>query len=840
MRTALSDITERRRTEEALRESGEFTRRVIESSNDCIKVLDAQGRLLSMSEGGRKLMEIDYLAPYLNRSWIDFWKGQDREAASKAIAKARKGEAGSFCGSCETAKGTPKWWEVVVSPIRDADGKISRLLAVSRDITERRQAEAALGAASEQRRLTLDAAGMGAWDYNFDTGEVFWDVRCRNQWGITHGDQIDYAAAIGAIHPDERSDTDEAVKRALAGADGGVYHREFRVVWPDGSLHWVGSHGQVHFEGEGSGRHAVRFIGANRDITERKKMEEAQEFLTRCGYQGSSEDFFQALARYLAQSLGMDFVCIDRLLGDGLAARTVAMYCDGKFEDNVAYALKDTPCGEVVGKTICSFPEEVRHLFPKDAVLQELRAESYVGTTLWSFDGKPIGLIAVIGRKPLTNPRLAESMLKLVAVRAAGELQRRQAEEASRRAHDELEVRVQERTAELRQTNENLRREIEVRRQTERDLTEAQLRYRTVADFTYDWEYWETPEFGLKYCSPSCERITGYSAQEFVADPRLLRQIVHPEDAGIWQKHCEEALAAPAPRVMQFRVRNKDGGVRWVEHACQPVGGKDGVCLGIRASNRDITDRKAEEWQTQQLRQELAHVSRVTTAGQLAASLAHELNQPLTAIHCNAQTAQQLLAADPPNVAEVREALGDIEHDSERAGAVIQRLRALFNKTGQERCVVQINDIVRETLDLLRSELVLKGVFTQVHLEPTLPKVLGNRIELQQVVLNLVVNAVEAMSEREPGQRHLQIASVCLGPEEIRASVRDSGAGISVQPIGRLFEPFFTTKASGMGMGLAISQSILEAHGGNLEAVNNPDRGATFELTLPIHHGGEA
>jgi C4-dicarboxylate-specific signal transduction histidine kinase len=141
---------------------------------------------------------------------------------------------------------------------------------------------------------------------------------------------------------------------------------------------------------------------------------------------------------------------------------------------------------------------------------------------------------------------------------------------------------------------------------------------------------------------------------------------------------------------------------------------------------------------------------------------------------------------------------------------------------------------------LLHSEFVLKGISPQVHLEPALPGVLGDHVELQQVVLNLVVNAMEAMSELEPGQRHLQITTGCEGSLEIQVSVRDSGPGIEVQPISRVFEPFFTTKASGIGMGLAICQTILEAHSGSLRAVNNPDRGATFHLTLPIPHGENA
>jgi len=169
------------------------------------------------------------------------------------------------------------------------------------------------------------------------------------------------------------------------------------------------------------------------DITERKQIENAQLFLLQCGWSASGEDFFQALARYLAETLDMDYVCIDRLEGDGLTAKTVAVYCDGKFEDNLAYALKDTPCGDVVGKTICSFPREVRHLFPRDAALQEMMAESYAGTTLWNSSGQPIGLIAVIGRQPRADLHLAEAILKGVAIRAAGELERKQAEAETKR-----------------------------------------------------------------------------------------------------------------------------------------------------------------------------------------------------------------------------------------------------------------------------------------------------------------------------------------------------------------------------------------------------------------------
>ena|GEM_PF-1737165 len=200
------------------------------------------------------------------------------------------------------------------------------------------------------------------------------------------------------------------------------------LFWEDATISSV-----VDYQGQ-----ITNFIAVKEDITERKQIEDAQIFLSKCGYQHPDEDFFASLARYLARALDMEYVCIDRLEGDGLKARTVASYLDGEFEDNISYALQDLPCGDVVGKAFCVYLKDVCRLFPKDMALKAMGAESYVGVTLWDSVGKPIGLIAVIGRKPLTNPNLAESLLKLVAVRAAGELEHMQADELLR----ESEARV--------------------------------------------------------------------------------------------------------------------------------------------------------------------------------------------------------------------------------------------------------------------------------------------------------------------------------------------------------------------------------------------------------------
>ncbi|MEI6568264.1 MAG: ATP-binding protein, partial [Verrucomicrobiota bacterium] len=395
-----------------------------------------------------------------------------------------------------------------------------------------------------------------------------------------------------------------------------------------------------------------------------------------------------------------------------------------------------------------------------------------------------------------------------------------------------LERRVAERTRELSRSNQNLEQEVAMRQRVQKELEAAELCYRTVANFTRDWEYWETPEHTLRYCSPSCERITGYTAMEFNEDPELLQKIIHPEDSALWLSHCEETLSLRDSSTIQFRICRKDGAVSWLEHVGQPVLGEDGAYLGIRACNRDITDRIEKDLQNQRLRDDLSNVGRVTTAGQLAASLAHELRQPLTAILCNVRATQQMLQSGNLDIVEVREALADIGADGERAGGVIKNLQAMFNKSAAEHRSISINALLQETVDLLRSEFVLQRVFVCLDFGAELPAVLGNHVELQQVILNLIFNAVESMANVSTASRRIHIRTRLEDRAGIRVSIQDSGPGIPEVQLSRMFEPFVTTKPSGMGMGLAICRTIIEAHGGGLWAANSPEGGAILEVVL--------
>ena len=246
----------------------------------------------------------------------------------------------------------------------------------------------------------------------------------------------------------------------------------------------------------------------------------------------------------------------------------------------------------------------------------------------------------------------------------------------------------------------------------------------------------------------------------------------------------------------------------------------------------NILARKQGELESQRLRQEMAHVGRISAMGELTASIAHELNQPLTAILNNARVAQRLLASEVVDVAQVREILSDIATDDKRAADVILRLRRLLRKGDLEYTVLDLNEVATEVARLVTSDAAIRDVPLRVELAAAVPRVRGDRVQLQQVVLNLVLNGLDAMRE-SPGDRSLVIRTFSDGTSAAGISVRDAGTGIAASDIGNIFEPLFTTKAEGLGMGLAISRTIIQAHGGRLTATNNDDGGATFQFTLP-------
>jgi C4-dicarboxylate-specific signal transduction histidine kinase len=254
----------------------------------------------------------------------------------------------------------------------------------------------------------------------------------------------------------------------------------------------------------------------------------------------------------------------------------------------------------------------------------------------------------------------------------------------------------------------------------------------------------------------------------------------------------------------------------------------------------DITARKQAELDAQRDRAELSHLSRVALIGEMSASIAHELNQPLAGILSNAAAGQRFIDQGDVNLREIREMLGDIIADGRRASDVVRGIRGMVKKEQAERRLVDLNEVVMDALRMASPDAVLRSCQMETSLEANLPAIEGDPVQLQQVLLNLVINAFDAMRDTPPSRRKVVIATQSNGDGTVRTSVRDHGSGISEDTRDRLFDPFFSTKTEGLGMGLAIVRSIAEAHGGTITAENVNDGGARFEFVVPMNSHSSA
>jgi len=321
------------------------------------------------------------------------------------------------------------------------------------------------------------------------------------------------------------------------------------------------------------------------------------------------------------------------------------------------------------------------------------------------------------------------------------------------------------------------------------------------------------------------ENLIGKTDADFNRDPK--------EVESFRRKDLETMNTLREQFIPEERITDANGKVHWLQTIKRPIIGKDGTAHQLLGSATDITERKQAELDGMRQRNELAHLSRMTMLGELSGSLAHELNQPLTAILANAQAAQRFLAADEPDVGQVREILQDIVMDDERAGEVIHRLREMLRKGETRRQPLEVNTLVQEILKLIHSDLIIRGVSVSTDLEPDLSLIMCDRVQLQQVILNLMINGAEAMSGEGAHGRKLLIRTEQVEDGSVRVSVRDEGTGFSAEAMAQLFKPFYTTKTNGLGLGLSICRSIIMAHDGILWAMNNADRGATFYFSLP-------
>jgi two-component system sensor kinase FixL len=363
-------------------------------------------------------------------------------------------------------------------------------------------------------------------------------------------------------------------------------------------------------------------------------------------------------------------------------------------------------------------------------------------------------------------------------------------------------------------------------------LRASELRFRAVVEAVPSAILVVDDRGTITLANAQAETVFGYPRAELITKPveTLIPEHFRIPHAGLRQDYARDARARMMGTGRELFACRKDGCEIPVEVALNPMPAEKR--LFVLVSVVDITERRNSEQATARQRDEVAHLSRVAMLGELSGSLAHELNQPLTAILSNAQAAQRFLAHSPPRLDKLAEILTDIVKSDHRAGAVIQRLRSLLRKEEAQRHPLDINDVVEESLRLMRSDLINRQVVASTDLAEALPAVSGDRNQLLQVLLNFVINGCDAMDGQEV-HRQLLLRTRATAQGNIEISVADRGAGIPLADLERIFEPFVTTKSHGLGLGLAICRSIVAAHGGRLWATNNADRGATLHCELP-------
>jgi signal transduction histidine kinase len=429
--------------------------------------------------------------------------------------------------------------------------------------------------------------------------------------------------------------------------------------------------------------------------------------------------------------------------------------------------------------------------------------------------------------KPDEIPRMVIFTVSALLVGALSAAQR-SATESLRRARDKLRGTLhalQKSHAALQAESLERERAEESLRRSENYLAEAQT-----LTHTGSW-VWRVAGKDASYLSDEWYRIYGFDPKEGIPTLEQRVQRIHPDDRAKWQDATQHATINKSDYDVEFRIVLPDEKIKYIHTVGHPCFDPSGNLVEFIGSSTDVTEQKRAEESLRQAQTDLSRVQRVTTMGELTASLAHEVNQPIAAAVTNANTCLRWLTRQDPDIEEARAAAARIVEDGTRAAEIIKRIRLLFKKGASERELLDINDVIREMIVVLRGEAMRHNVWVETELDARVPRVLGDRVQLQQVLMNLMLNGIEAMNDVD-GRRELLIMSQVTENEGVLVSVSDTGMGLPEQHAEQIFDAFFTTKVQGTGMGLSISRSIVESHGGRLWAAQNGGRGASFSFTV--------
>jgi PAS domain S-box-containing protein len=709
--------------------------------------------------------------------------------------------------------GKYRWFLVRYNPLLDDQGRIERWYATAFDIEDRKRAEcereqsqdalrnalAEIQKSESKLRQVIDAIPALAWCNLPDGPNEFLSKGWHEYTGLSPEESHGWGWQA-AFHPEDLPPLMERWMKMLA--SGEPDEIEARLRRHDGVYRWFLIRCEPFRDESGK---IVRWYGTSTDIDDRKRVEALlageKRLLEMAATGRSLPDVLDALCRFVEDTASRCYCTVYLIDPSGTKFHNAAApSLPSSFNEPIEGAPVDRetgPCGmaaclktQVIASDVASDPRWPASVFRPLALAHGLR--SCWSTPILSLAGDVLGTFAIYQDEPASPTPLHQELIAQVTHIASITIERSQAEAALKRS--------------------------------EALLAEAQ---RLSSTGSFSWRVATNKITWSEQLYRIYELETGAPVTL-----ELIRTRVHPEDLTLYEKMVEQARNGGDDIEWQYRLMMPDHSIKYLHAVARATRDRDGG-LEYIAAVQDVTERWRSEEALGNLRSELAHVSRVATLGALTASIAHEINQPLSGIITNSGTGLRMLNADPPNVEGARETARRTLRDGNRASEVITRLRALFSKKEAAAEPVDLNDATREVIALSVSELQRSRVLPRLELAEDLPPITGDRVQLQQVILNLLRNASDAMGGVEDSATPLVIRTERDGDDRVRLSVQDAGVGFDPQTAGRLFDAFYTTKSDGMGIGLSVSRSIIESHHGRLWATPNDGPGATFSFSIP-------
>lgn len=710
--------------------------------------------------------------------------------------------------------GVYRWFHVRSQPMRDHEGRIRRWCTLDVDIDDRKRSEALLArtmadlAASEERlRATIDAVPGFVWRAAPDGGVEFLNQRWCDYTGIGVADSLGTGWTT-ALHPADAPALGSYWQALLEAGEPGSFEARLRRF--DGTYRWFLIRAVPRLDSVGQ---VVKWYGQNTDIEDRKRAElllEGEKRLLELMASGAPLASVLGALCDMAQAAMDDTLCIVALIDPrrtrSLQEPSLRLRLQVGAAPGVPAPLLDDMDGRPMEPDANPFAWSAANGQP--AISNDLATETRWNTwrsealslgirASWSTpirysSGDVSGVFSVLSRDPRQPDPAHQALIAQFTHLASIAIER---------AHGEAAL-----------------------KQSQAFMQKAQQLSLTG---TFSWRVgsdeivWSDEVYRILELDPAVTPTF-----------ELIDTRIHPEDLPAHDEMIRRQRNSPGDFEHEHRLLLPDGRVKWVHLVAHAARTEEGGVEYI-AGLQDITQRKLSEEALGKVRSELAHVARVASLGALTASIAHEVNQPLAGIITNASTCLRMLGAEPPNIEGARETARRTIRDGNRASDVIKRLRALFAKKDASTEPLDLNEAAREVVAMMLGELQRHGVVFQPDFADDLPLVLGDRVQLQQVILNLVLNASDAMSSIRSRPRHLRISTRLQDDGHVCLAVQDSGVGIEMDDPERMFNAFYTTKSSGMGIGLSVSRSIIESHEGRLWAASNEGPGASFFFSLP-------